>query len=77
MAGLWSAITVVEESVPDLDQALCMLDPTVSGIMLAEIEEPTITPEDTLREAAIRDARQAAYQRKMSARLGKRPNGAA
>jgi hypothetical protein len=38
-------------------------------------EERTITPEDTLREAGIVDAREAAYQRRMSTMLAGRPRG--
>jgi hypothetical protein len=34
-------------------------------------EEPTTTLEDTLREAGISSKRQAKYQRRMSAMLGK------
>jgi hypothetical protein len=36
-------------------------------------EERTITPEDTLREAVLDDAREAAYQRRMSTMLAGRP----
>jgi hypothetical protein len=34
--------------------------------------DPTITPEDTLRDAGISDRRQAAYQRRMSSLLAGR-----
>ncbi len=35
------------------------------------VEEATVTPEDTLREAGISSKRQAKYQRRMSTLLGK------
>jgi len=35
-------------------------------------EEPTTTPEDTLRSAGISSRRQARYQRRMSQLLGRR-----
>jgi hypothetical protein len=38
----------------------------------AEPTEPTITPEDTLREAGVSTRRQARYQRRMSTLLGRR-----
>lgn len=42
----------------------------------APAEEPTITPEHTLRAAGISGRRQARYQRRMSALLAGREGGA-
>jgi hypothetical protein len=39
------------------------------------ITEPTVTPEDTLRDVGIDDARQAEYQRKLSTVLAGRRVG--
>ena len=60
-----------------LGEAFRMADAAAAAVLpapeLRAILAPTITPEDALRDAGIDDARQAAYQRKMSAMLGGRP----
>ena len=42
------------------------------GVRRRPVEEPTTTPEDTLREAGISSRRQAEYQRRMSSLLAGR-----
>ncbi len=57
--------------------ASCRRNSQRAALELERAKAPTITPEDTLREAGIDDARQAAYQRKMSMLLGRGDGGRA
>lgn len=70
------------DSVPDVHSADQVATVIVRGpdVLAAPstrrglVTEPTITPEQTLRDAGIDDARQAAYQRRLSALLAGRPS---